>query len=75
MAEYRDRIHADPSILSGKPVIKGTRISVELVLSRLSEGASTQSLLEAWPNLSAADIQAALAYSAAVIAHEELLVG
>ena len=75
MSEYRDRIHADPSILSGKPVIKGTRISVELVLSRLSEGASTQSLLEAWPNLSAADIQAALAYSAAVIAHEELLVG
>jgi len=75
MSEYRDRIHADPSIFSGKPVIKGTRISVELVLSRLSEGASTQALLEAWPNLSAADIQAALAYSAAVIAHEELLVG
>jgi len=75
MPDYRDRIHADPSILNGKPVIRGTRISVELVLSRLSEGASVQTLLEAWPNLSAADIQAALAYSAAVIAHEELLVG
>ncbi len=75
MSEYRDRIHADPSILNGKPVIKGTRISVELVLSRLSEGASIQALLVAWPNLSISDIQAALAYSAAVIAHEELLVG
>lgn len=75
MSEYRDRIHADPSILNGKPVIKGTRISVELVLSRLSEGASMQDLLEAWPNLNIIDIQAALAYSAAVIAHEELLVG
>ena len=40
MPDYRERIHADPSILNGKPVIKGTRISVEQVLSRLAEGLS-----------------------------------
>lgn len=75
MPDCRDRIHADPTILNGKPVIKGTRISVELVLSRLAEGATFQMLLDAWPNLTVDDIRAAFAYSAAVIAHEELLVG
>jgi uncharacterized protein (DUF433 family) len=70
MFEYRDRIHADPAILNGKPVIKGTRISVELILTRLAEGASIQDLIEAWPHLSSADIQAALAYSADFVAHE-----
>lgn len=75
MPDYRERIHADPAILNGKPVIKGTRISVELVLSRLAEGATVQALLEAWPNLTMDDIKAAFAYSAAVIGHEELLVG
>lgn len=75
MIDYKERIQADPSILSGKPVVKGTRISVEAILERLSEGATVECLLEAWPNLSAGDVQAALAYSAAVIANEELLVG
>jgi uncharacterized protein (DUF433 family) len=75
MREYSDRIHADPAILNGKPVVKGTRISVEIILSRLAEGVSIAELLIGWPNLTEEDILAALAYSAAVIAHEELLVG
>jgi uncharacterized protein (DUF433 family) len=75
MRDYGNRIHADPSILNGKPVVKGTRISVEIILSRLAEGISIPELLIAWPNLTEEDILSALSYSAAVIAHEELLVG
>jgi len=75
MSDYHERVHADPSILNGKPVIRGTRISVELILYRMAEGASMNDILEAWPNLTKEDIRAALAYSAAVISNEELLVG
>jgi uncharacterized protein (DUF433 family) len=64
MPDYRERVHADPAILNGKPVIRGTRISVELILQRLSEGLTVADLIEAWPNLTTEDIQAALAYSA-----------
>jgi uncharacterized protein (DUF433 family) len=75
MPDYRERVHADPAILNGKPVIRGTRISVELILQRLSEGVNVADVIEAWPNLTTDDVQAALAYSADVIAHEEMLVG
>ncbi len=75
MSDFHERVHADPSILNGKPVIKGTRISVELILYRMAEGASINEMLDAWPNLTEEDILAALAYSAAVISIDELLVG
>ncbi len=75
MPEYRERICADPAILGGKPVVRGTRIAVENILTRLAEGASFNDLIAAWPNLSLEDIRAALAYSAEVIGHEEMLVG
>ncbi len=74
MPNYQQRIASSPEILSGKPIIKGTRISVELILTRLAEGASVEWLLEAWPHLTREDILAALAYSADVVAHEEMLV-
>lgn len=70
--EYRDRIEINPKILGGKPVIRGTRISVELLLRKLAEGATEQLLIEAYPNLKPEDIKAALAYAAASIAHEEI---
>ena len=73
MVVLNDRIVASPEVLSGKPVICGTRISVELILTRLAEGASLDDLLLAWPNMERADILAALAYSAEVISHEELI--
>jgi uncharacterized protein (DUF433 family) len=57
----------------GKPVIRGTRITVELVLRKLSEGASEADLLDAYPHLSADDIRAAIKYAADVIAHEEVV--
>jgi uncharacterized protein (DUF433 family) len=70
--EYKDRIEINPKILGGKPVIRGSRISVELVLRKLAEGATEQSLIEAYPSLRPEDIRAALAYAAASIAHEEI---
>ena len=75
MSDYHDRIHADPAILGGKPVVRGTRISVEQILSRLGEGMSIEALLAAWPNLVREDILAALSYPAEVVANEEMLVG
>ncbi len=55
-------------------MILGTRVSVEIILKRLSEGATVQDLIEAWPNLTEDDVRAALAYSADVLAREELLI-
>ena len=57
-----DRIEINPDVLQGKPVIRGTRIPVELLLRKLSEGASEADLLDAHPRLTREDIRAALAY-------------
>lgn len=66
-----DRIEINPKVMLGKPVIRGTRITVELILRKLSEGASEPDLLDAYPRLSREDLQAAMAYAADVLAHEE----
>jgi uncharacterized protein (DUF433 family) len=58
------RIEINPAVMLGKPVIRGTRIPVELLLRKLSEGASTTDLLDAYPRLSEDDIRACLAYAA-----------
>jgi uncharacterized protein (DUF433 family) len=65
------RIEINPKIMLGKPVIRGTRITVELVLRKLAEGASHRELLEAYPHLTGDDIQAAITYAADTLAHEE----
>lgn len=64
------RIEMNVGVMQGKPVIRGTRIPVELVLRKLAEGATTEDLLDAYPRLAADDIRAALAYAADTIAHE-----
>lgn len=69
-----ERIEINPNVMLGKPVVRGTRIPVELILRKLSEGATEEELLDAYPRLSKADIQAVLAYAADVIAHETILV-
>ena len=66
----RDRIEIDPHVLMGKPVIKGTRIGVELILRELGEGATEAELLRAYPRLTHEDILAALRYGADSIGHE-----
>jgi uncharacterized protein (DUF433 family) len=65
-----DRIEVNPAVMHGKPVIKGTRIPVELLLRKLGEGASVTELLDAYPRLSEVDVKAALSYAADTIAHE-----
>ena len=66
-----ERIEIDPSIMQGKPVIRGTRIPVELLLRKLGEGASQDDLLDAYPHLRPEDIRAAMAYAADALAHED----
>lgn len=68
-----DRIEINPKIMMGKPVIRGTRITVELVLRTLGEGAKDSELLDAYPTLKAEDIRAAQAHAASTLAHEEIL--
>jgi uncharacterized protein (DUF433 family) len=72
-----DRITVDRKVMLGKPVIRGTRIPVELILRKLSEGATEADLLDAYPRLTRDDIQAAIGYAADTLAHEEtvLVVG
>ena len=57
----------------GKPVIKGTRLSVEMILRKLGEGASMEDLQKMYPDLSVTSIQAVLQYAAELIANEENL--
>jgi len=71
---YRNRIAVHPNVMLGKPCIKGTRITVELIIKKMSEDATIEELLEGHPNLTRKDILAALAYSADVISREELIV-
>ena len=68
-----DRIEINPEIMLGKPVVKGTRIPVELVLRKLGEGITETELLEAYPRLTHEDIRACLAYAAATLAHETIV--
>lgn len=67
-----NRVEVDPKIMLGKPVIRGTRITVELILRKLGEGATEHDLLEAYPQLKKEDIQAAMTYAADTLAHEEV---
>jgi uncharacterized protein (DUF433 family) len=66
-----DPIQTNPDVMLGKPVFRGTRIPVDLILRKLAEGATEADLLEAYPRLRRGDIQAALLYAARVLAHEE----
>jgi uncharacterized protein (DUF433 family) len=65
------RIEIDPAVMMGKPVVRNTRIPVELLLRKLAEGATIDELLDAYPKLAKQDIQACLEYAANAIAHEE----
>lgn len=67
------RIEINPDIMLGKPVIRGTRIPAELILRKLSEGATEADLLDAYPRLVIEDIKAALAFAADSIAHETVI--
>lgn len=67
-----ERIVIDQEILSGKPIIKGTRISVEFILEMLSSGMSVEEILKEYPHLKKADILAAVAYAVKILKNEEV---
>jgi uncharacterized protein (DUF433 family) len=58
------RIKVNPRVMLGKPVVRGTRITVELILRKLSEGATEAELLDSYPRLKPEDIKAAIGYAA-----------
>ena len=68
-----ERIEIDPATMLGKPVIRGTRITVELILRKLAEGATEAEHREDYPRLTTEDIRAAVGYGAASVAHEEVV--
>lgn len=66
---WRDRIEVNPDVLVGKPVVRGTRLAVELILELLAAGESESDLLASYPRLTREDLLACLAY-ASHLAHE-----
>ncbi len=70
---WREYIDCDPKVMTGKPIVKGTRITVELILERLGDGWTESDLLESFPHLRPEHIRAAQAYAAAALATDEVM--
>lgn len=70
--ELLKRITADPAIFGGKPIVRGMRVSVELILGLLAQGEGVGDILDDYPDLEPDDVRACLAYAHAVIAHDSL---
>ena len=68
--DWRERITTEPDILMGKPTIKGTRISVELIVGWLAQGWTHEQLIESYPHITRDDILAALAFTAEMLREE-----
>ncbi len=73
MKDLLRRITFDKEILCGKPIIRGLRISVDMILELLAKGATEEEILEDYPELEAEDIKAALLYAHSIVAGEEVL--
>ncbi len=73
MTEWRNRITVDPAVLVGKPIVRGTRISVELLLDRLGDGWSVEQILDAYPRLSREDVLAAINFVSEVFREERFI--
>lgn len=71
--DWKDRIVATPDTLVGKPRIKGTRISVELILDRMADGWTQEDILTSYPHITPVDIQAALAFVAEIYREEHFV--
>ena len=69
--KWQDHIEQRPDVLGGKPIVRGTRISVEMILERLGDGWAEAELLKSFPNLRAEDIRAAQASAAAALSSDE----
>ncbi|MFL6199162.1 MAG: DUF433 domain-containing protein [Thermoanaerobaculia bacterium] len=70
--DWRERIAVDPQVLVGKPVIRGTRIAVELVIDLLARGYTKEQILDQYDHITDADIQACLAYASETLRSERV---
>jgi len=70
--DWRSRITVDPSVLVGKPIIKGTRIAVEFILELLANGWTLEDILRNYPQLKKEDVRAALKYVTEVLKEEKV---
>ena len=70
---WKDRITVDPQVLVGKPIIRGTRISVELLMDRLADGWSMEQILESYPRLTRVDVLAAISFVTEVFREEDFV--
>lgn len=73
MKELLDRIVIDPQIMVGKPIIKGTRITVQLIVQLLANGETEAEILKDYPDLKKEDIKATLLYASECLDHEEII--
>jgi len=71
--ELLNRIEINPNVMLGKPVIKGTRITIEIILEKLSQNIPISEILADYPKLRTEDIQAAIAYAAKALSTDEIL--
>ena len=74
MDELLKRIVINPKVMVGKPVIKGTRVTVEHIMRELATGASLAEVVELYPHLTLDDVKAACAYAAARLAEERITI-
>ena len=73
MTNWKDRIIVDPDILVGKPVIKGTRISVDLIMDRLADGWTVEQITASYPRVTREDVLAAIAFVAEIFREEDYI--
>ena len=69
---WQERITVDPAVLTGKPVVKGTRLAVEFIIDLLAQGWNEAEILHNYPGLMREDIQACLAYASHVLHAEKV---
>lgn len=72
LVTWQEHISIDPKVLVGKPVVKGTRLAVELIIDLLGKGWTQEQILESYPNLTTEDIRACLAYASEVLHAERV---
>ena len=72
MVEWRERIEVNPEVMTGKPVIKGSRLTVDHVIELLAEGWTTEQITEEYPGITPEDVAACLAYASEVLKSEKV---
>jgi uncharacterized protein (DUF433 family) len=70
--DWQERIELNPDVLQGKPVLKGTRLAVELIVDLLAQGWTEDKVIESYPRLTSEDIRACLAYASAALRAERI---